>query len=91
MKSKSKKFSPTAIGLKRKKIGYNDFIYEKYDKDKRLLGWITYFDYLNPQHWVAYKKIYFPDSTAPMDSMVYMGQISSNAFAKQLLKNIFNG
>lgn len=76
------KFNPTKIGFKKSKVGKD--VYDLLDKKRNLIAWMILHDANN---WCVYKVKYF-DTPTPLDYFCYSGRISSNAFAKQLLKNI---
>jgi hypothetical protein len=83
-------FNPVSLGFKKEKRGYRDIVYTLYGSDKKIIGWLAYYEFLSPPQWLVYKETYFSDGMGGDHSaaLVYQGKIPSNAFGKQLLKNL---
>jgi hypothetical protein len=80
-------FSPQKIGLTSTK-NKNFFELRKgKGKERKLIAWFVYHDFMNPPYWMAYTVNYHENNTS-ISTPVFKGNIPDNDFAKQLLKNI---
>lgn len=86
---KLKIFSPKAIGLTptSDKNVWELYRTDKKDNRTKLVAWFAYLDFMTPPHWLAYTVSYH-EGNRKVDSLVYQGNIPTNHFAKQLIKNI---
>lgn len=89
MKNKKDKFRPAACGLlKRKdKDGETEYLYLKGDKIVGRLWHVNYFMGL-PIEWEAFRIVQCVDNDTKQHC-VFQGRIPTNAFGRQLIKNLF--
>lgn len=89
MKNKKDKFNPITCGLVKKKDKDGEVEYVLLD-DNQVVGKLWHVNYLQglPIEWSAYKIVHCFDGSSKQHK-VFDGRIPTNAFGRQLIKNLF--